>query len=62
MSKANWKWKERELTRAIRATRKAGVEDFVARATPTGAIEIAISASIKKESPASPTNEWDDAA
>lgn len=40
MSKANWKWKERELTRAMRAARKAGVLDFTARVTPTGAIEI----------------------
>jgi hypothetical protein len=58
MSKAKWKFKERELTRAIRATQKAGVRDFIARATPTGAIEIEISAAAKKEPPPS-GNEWD---
>ena len=40
MSKANHRFRERELTRAIRAAQKAGVHDFTARVTPSGAIEI----------------------
>jgi hypothetical protein len=58
MSKSQWKFKERELTRAIRATQKAGVRDFIARATPTGAIEIEVTAAAKEEPP--PANEWDE--
>jgi hypothetical protein len=60
MSKGNHRFKECELTRAIRATRKAGIEAFVARATPTGNIEIEISSAPQDEVP--PANEWDEPA
>ena len=40
MSKGKPLFKQRELARAIRAAQTAGVRDFTARVTPTGAIEI----------------------
>ena len=51
MSRGPSKFSQRELTRAIKATQKAGVSDFIARVTPTGAIEIETSATAKKEPP-----------
>jgi hypothetical protein len=40
MSKGKNLFKQCELARAIRAAQSAGVRDFTARVTPTGAIEI----------------------
>ena len=40
MSNGKQLFKQRELARAIRAAQTAGVRDFTARVTPTGAIEI----------------------
>ena len=40
MSNGKQLFKQRELSRAIRAAQTAGVRDFTARVTPTGAIEI----------------------
>jgi hypothetical protein len=42
MSKGNHRFRECELTRAIRAAQKANVGACVARITPTGSIEIEI--------------------
>jgi hypothetical protein len=60
MSKAKWKFKEREFARAIRAAQKAGVANFTARVTPAGAIEIE-TRTTEPTALAADTNEWDDA-
>jgi hypothetical protein len=55
VSKVNWKWKESEAARAIRAAQKAGLTNFTVRIKPGN--EIAIEARQPDAEP--PANEWD---
>jgi hypothetical protein len=59
MSRGNHRFKECELTRAIRAAQKANAGACVARITPTGSIEIEIAGDVPQDA-ASPTPpEWE---